>query len=262
MRDLVIALGLAVVCATGCSRTLEKESSPVSQADKTTDTCNAPEGIMCMAKDVAASDSGLDHIDTLGYSGAAFRIHTLPREVLCPSTVSARFGYIPPTVDQRSRDTVTALRRAEQLAKGGQFGEYISGTTAYDLWIKLLEAGDETEFMQQQMKVHAVEDAGLPTLNTYCYLALVHARESAGPFLRRGATELNGDTSRRVEEAAICYEKVAAALKTIGRPSWAPEAREKQAAALRKARDYEIKAAALLGDALAGLGETGSPGTP
>ena len=58
------------------------------------------------------------------------------------------------------------------------------------------------------------------------------------------------------------YEKVVAALKVIGKPSWAPEVRQKQAAALRKAKDLEIKATALLGHALADLGETANHGTP
>lgn len=262
MGPSVIAWTLAVVLAVGSSwsRALETENTPVRQTDGTSGTCNAPKGIPCMARDVADPGCGLDHTDALGYSGAAFRIHTLPREVLCPSTVSPRFGYIPPTVDLRSRNAVAALRQAQQLAEARQFGEYLSGTMAYDLWIQLLEASDESGLMQQQMRAHALEDAGLPTLNAYCFRALVHAREAAGPFLRRRASDVGGNASRHLEGAATCYEMAVAELKAIDKPSWTPEARKKQAAALRKAKDLEIKATALLGDALADLDKPGLPG--
>lgn len=262
MRHVIIAFGLVVVCAADCSLRAQERSTAMSRTEKIPEVCDAPKGILCMAKEVAAPDSGLDHTDALGYSGAAFRIHTLPREVLCPSTVSPRFGYKPPAVDRHSYDVVSALRQAKMLAETGQFGEYLSGATAYDLWIQLLEADDESEMMHLQVRVHAVEDAGLPILNTYCYLALVHARESAGPFLSRRASELNGAAGQRVEEAAACYERVVMTLKAIDKPAWNSESRQKQADAMRDAKDIEKQAAALLGEALADLASSKNTRNP
>lgn len=212
--------------------------------------CDAPQGMMCIARELTTPESGLDHVDLLGYSGAAFRIHTLPREVLCPSTVSPRFGCKPPALEQIPLDTATALRQAKTLAEPGEFGEYLSGTRAYDLWIQLLEAAEDSGLMKQQILAHSVDDAGLPVLNTYCFLSLLHAREAAGPFLRRRAAELHGEASRHVAEAAACYDRVVAVLQAAGKPAWNAEARKKQATAMREARDIEAQAAVLLGKAL------------
>jgi hypothetical protein len=155
---------------------------------------------------------------------------------------------MPP--DQGPRDAISAVRQARLLAEAGQFGEYLSGASAYDLWIALLEADDDSDLMREQIASHKVEDAGLPILNNYCFQALVHAREAAGPYLRRRASEMEGEASRAVQEAAICYDGAAAALKAVGRAKWNTESRRKQAMAMREAKEFEARAAVLLGQAL------------
>jgi len=106
--------------------------------------CNADEGIMCAAE-LVASNSELDHVDALGYSGMAFRIQTLDREILCPSTVSPRYGFKPEKIIKQPDDSIPALRQALKLTKTGKFDEYTSGQAAYDLWIELLEADEKTD---------------------------------------------------------------------------------------------------------------------
>jgi hypothetical protein len=203
---------------------------------------------MCPANEIKAEGSELDHVDLLGYSGMAFRIHALPRMMLCRSTAVARYGYKPGKVEG-AIDAASAIGLAAELVGTQTFGEYVSGQAAYGLWISLLEADDSSAFMKAQLAAHK-EDGGLDRLNGDCMRALVHARSAAAPFLRRRADEFTGKRQEAVLAAADTYEKVVSVLKSASGKSWKPDDRKRQADALREAMELEAAAAKLLRQAL------------
>ena len=210
--------------------------------------CDAGKHTLCPVKDVEAEGSELDHVDLLGYSGMAFRVHALPRMMLCRSTVIARYGFKPGKIKEPA-EADSALRLAAQLVGTQTFGEYVSGQAAYELWISILEADDDSAFMKAQLQAHR-EDGGLPRLNDDCFRALVHARSAAAPFLRRRAEELAGEKRKAVLQAADTYEEVVKGLRSAGDTTWKPASRRRRADALRKAMELEAAAAKLLAQAV------------
>lgn len=238
---------LVLISLTGCQITGGKQVETGANFEPT--KCNAGKYTMCWVKNekVVELKSGLDHVDSLGYSGAAFRIQTLPRQVICPSTVSARYGYKPGVIKGKS-DLTETIKLAIKLVEPGQFGEYVSGNTAFNDWIKLLEADEKSEYFKKQEKAHS-QDSGLKIMNHYCFSALKHARECTGPFLRRRAEESAGKRREMLVKAAECYEQEAKLLQSV-KLQWTPEARKKEAEVLKKCQALEKQAAEYLKAAL------------
>jgi hypothetical protein len=224
--------------------TLVAASLIASSAFAGTAVCDAGKYTLCPAEELKAEGSELDHVDLLGYSGMAFRVHALPRMMFCRSTVVCRYGFKPGMIKEGT-DAESAIRLAAQLVGTQTFGEYVSGQAAYVLWISLLEAADDSKFMKRQLKGHE-GDGGLARLNADCYRALIHARSAAAPFLKRRAEALTGNQKRAVLAAADNYQEVVTVLKSVGNASWEPVDRTRQAGALRRAMELEATAGELL----------------
>lgn len=223
--------------------------------DATTEFCDCSIYATCIARDLYDDSLSLDHTDAMGYCGAAFRLHTLPREVVCPSVISPRYGFVITSLRQPPGGLSAVLDLALALLRPGQFGEYASGQRAFPVWIELLESPEGSSLYEEQMRAHA-QDAGVEIHNRLTLTALVHARNSASLFLERRAEDATGSARKHLVQAAQAFADEVELLRDVGKPDWTRNDRNRQAVALANARDIEATIISLLEKAAGTLSES------
>jgi DNA-binding transcriptional ArsR family regulator len=189
-----------------------------------------------------------------GYKGNAYITSTFRRlietdkpeepvlyhELQAPGDLHAIFFKGPVEVDHEKAHE-KALERAHRFASGmvPVNDNYITGPEAFEEWAGVLENATYDQHGYQG--------------NSYVAACLWEARELATEFLKRTAQKFDGARSKNLMEASKVYAEVARHLKTFtevfpfGMEGEMPaEKRIEGASLLRKAKDVEIGAIAIL----------------
>lgn len=180
----------------------------------------------------------------------SFYPHPVAEDMVWCYLFGAPRGLKSPTREELFR---RGVRKALELGASTKVKGYYQGQTAYDYWYSTLVNPMHHDPLSEDWRAHERNEG-----NYKLYTGLIHARRQAARFLRELAL-FKPACAVFADAAAETYEMLAAELQPlldehvvrpaahigVGRP-WTIRERRKQAKALRRASDLELRAIPLL----------------
>lgn len=156
----------------------------------------------------------------------------------------------------RKASIIESFKTAQKVAETEKFGNYASGYSAFEAWIKHLQ--NEKEFKKLK-----ASDLGKSThTNAWCYNSLIDCRVAAVKYLRSIKGELSSSAAEHISKAADIYEQEVKLLaagwdnapytwQLEEGKSWTEDMRKAEAETLKAAMELEKKAISEIKAALA-----------